>query len=190
VTGLTITTERLLIRCFTDADTESIHRILDQSFGDGSRVTNPDALAERRSWVRWQALNDQWFPRMLQAPYGDRAVVLAHSGEPIGSVGYVPLLGPFDQVPGLADPPGRPGWIPEFGLFWVIAAEHRGNGYATEAARALIGHALGELGLRRVLALTEHTNLASQAVMRRAGMTVLANPTGDPHWLQVIGVAT
>ena len=182
MTGLILRTERLLIRAFTDADTTAIHRVLELSFGDGSLVDDAAALEDRRSWVEWQALNDRWFPQMLQPPYGDRAVVQAGSGELIGAVGLVPLVGPFDQLPGLRPGPAQEqdGSIPEVGLFWAIHPDHRRRGYAVEAARAMIGHALGTVGLRRVLALTEHGNVASQAVMRASGMTVLVYPEPDP----------
>lgn len=107
----------------------------------------------------------------------------------IGSIGFVPLIGPFDQVPGLRRGPASQGWIPEFGLFWVIDPIHQRRGYATQAARAMIGYALGTLNLARVLATTEHGNHASQAVMRKAGMTLLTNPLPQPAWLQVDAVA-
>ena len=36
--------------------------------------------------------------------------------------------------------------------------------------------------------MTERTNTASQAVMRRLGMTMRANHHDEPEWLQVVGV--
>jgi hypothetical protein len=36
--------------------------------------------------------------------------------------------------------------------------------------------------------MTEHANAASQAVMRRLGMTLRTNPHAEPAWLQVVGV--
>jgi ribosomal-protein-alanine N-acetyltransferase len=41
---------------------------------------------------------------------------------------------------------------------------------------------------RRLIASTERTNIASQAVMRRLGMRMLSNPHPEPPWLQVVGV--
>ncbi len=85
---------------------------------------------------------------MNQPPYGDRAIVLRSTGELIGSVGYVPLLMPFDQIPELARTPG-PGHsgqaVPEFGMFWAVDPAHQRRGYATEAAGAMIDYAFGEL---------------------------------------------
>ncbi len=49
-----------------------------------------------------------------------------------------------------------------------------GNGYATEAARALVRYALGPLGLPDVLAEVDEGNSASVAVVERLGMTPFA----------------
>jgi RimJ/RimL family protein N-acetyltransferase len=46
-----------------------------------------------------------------------------------------------------------------------------GKGYATEAARAVVEHALGPLGLPGVLAEVDEGNAASAAVAERLGMT-------------------
>jgi RimJ/RimL family protein N-acetyltransferase len=56
---------------------------------------------------------------------------------------------------------------------WRLARSAWGHGYATEAARAVVEYAFDEkgVGLDEVLAITTATNLRSQAVMRRLGMT-------------------
>jgi len=100
-----------------------------------------------------------------------------------------PLLGPFGLLPSLAGGPGDPHrFRPEVGLFWETAPEQRGRGFATEAARALIGHALSALELQRLVATTEHDNLASIAVMRKLGMRIETNPEGEPEWFQTVGI--
>ena len=53
---------------------------------------------------------------------------------------------------------------------WALAAEHRGQGYATEAAGALIAYGFYSLGLRRIHADTGIDNLASMRMMERLGM--------------------
>ena len=106
-------------------------------------------------------------------------------GEVIGLVGLVPSLAPFSQLEG--GPQGAP-WTPELGLYWALSPRHRGHGYASEAASALCGMLFATLNARRLVAMTEHVNLASQAVMRRLGMRLLANPHAVPDWLQVVGV--
>lgn len=50
-----------------------------------------------------------------------------------------------------------------------VDAAHTGRGYVTEAARAILDEALAG-GLRRVVAVTDLDNHASQRVARRIGM--------------------
>jgi RimJ/RimL family protein N-acetyltransferase len=46
-----------------------------------------------------------------------------------------------------------------------------GRGFATEGVRALIRRAFSEMGVRRVVAHTYETNVASRRVMEKAGMS-------------------
>jgi RimJ/RimL family protein N-acetyltransferase len=52
----------------------------------------------------------------------------------------------------------------------VLAPEHAGRGYATEAVRELVRVCFEELGLRRVLAQCFADNHASWRLMERLGM--------------------
>ncbi|MGW4464542.1 GNAT family N-acetyltransferase [Micromonospora sp. NPDC004704] len=54
---------------------------------------------------------------------------------------------------------------------WRLARTAWGHGYATEAARAALAYGFDTVGLPEILAITTRTNLRSQAVMRRLGMT-------------------
>ena len=54
---------------------------------------------------------------------------------------------------------------------WRLAREAWGQGYATEAGRAVLGYGFESLGLPEILAVTAAGNVRSQAVMRRLGMT-------------------
>jgi len=56
-------------------------------------------------------------------------------------------------------------------IFYSLAPCYWGQGYATEAARAVVEHALGPLGLPEVLAEVDEGNAASVAVIKRLGMT-------------------
>lgn len=182
-------TDSLFIRTFEPDDLADIHRILESAFGaDPPQDTTP-ALRERESWLRWSILNQAWFPNLHQPPYGDLAVVLRSTDRLIGAVGYVPLLAPFDQIPELrtADRP-RALYTPEVGLFWVIDPPHQRQGYALEAARALVIHGFQDLHLLRILATTEYGNTASQGVMRGLGMHIARNPLPTPDWLQIVGI--
>ena len=59
-------------------------------------------------------------------------------------------------------------------IFYSLAPGSWGRGYATEAARAVVDHALGTLGLPEVLAEVDEGNTASVAVVKRLGMTPFA----------------
>lgn len=54
---------------------------------------------------------------------------------------------------------------------WRLARDVWGQGYATEAARAVLDHAFAALALDEVVSLTVLANLPSRAVMERIGMT-------------------
>ena len=187
---LSLETERLLIRGFEPADLPVIHRILDQTFGEDSQVDNPAAVRERREWMEWSRLSEKWLAELHQPPYGDRAIVLKASGELIGSIGYVPLLMPFEQLPDLGGrlQPAAARYTAEVGLFWTIDPPRQRQGYATDAARAMIAHAFQVLRLKRIMANTDFSNTRSQAVMLKLGMRLARNPWPEPAWLQVIGV--
>jgi len=64
-------------------------------------------------------------------------------------------------------------------IFYSLAPSSWGRGYATEAARAVVGHALGTLGLAEVLAEIDEGNTASVAVVKRLGMTPFAVVPGE-----------
>ncbi len=95
--------------------------------------------------------------------YGWWAVEVRATGEFIGFAG-------LDQVDD-----GMPFTGVEIG--WRLARPAWGHGYATEAASAVLDHGFDTLGLPEILAVTTATNLRSQAVMRRIGMT--RNPADD-----------
>ena len=53
---------------------------------------------------------------------------------------------------------------------WVVAPDHQGQGYATEAARAALQICFDDLGLRRVTAGCFVENEASWRIMEKLGM--------------------
>jgi RimJ/RimL family protein N-acetyltransferase len=174
-------TERLIVRPLALDDLEACLRVL-----DAGPATAPEAAAERRAWLDWTVASYRQLALLHLPPYGERAIALKDGGEVVGACGYVPCLEPFGQLPSFGRPADRR-FSAEVGLFWALAPEHRGRGYATEAARALVEYGFEILRLRRIVATTSHDNLASAAVMARLGMRVERNPYPDPHWFQVVG---
>jgi len=73
-------------------------------------------------------------------------------------------------------------------LLWVIDPIHQRQGYATEAAQAMVEYAFKQLRVKRIIATTEFANVASQNVMRKIGMRLTRNPLPEPSWLEVVGV--
>jgi RimJ/RimL family protein N-acetyltransferase len=183
---------RLSVRPFTMEDLADAHRLFDAEL-DGMDLTEDAgaALAERARWLEWTVLSEEHLAKMHQPPYGDRAIVLKATGELVGSVGFVPCLMPFEQLPYFAvgkQPTSLARSTAEFGLFWAISPTHQRQGYATEAAQAMIDYAFRRAGLKRVVATTEYDNVASIGVIRKLGMTIERNPLPEPPWLQVVGI--
>ena len=71
------------------------------------------------------------------------------------------------------------GWpAPEIG--WALRREHWGRGYASEAARASIEYAFGELGWKEVIHVILAGNERSIAVADRVGSSFLRTQEGLP----------
>jgi RimJ/RimL family protein N-acetyltransferase len=181
-----LATERLLVREFVSADLDAVHTLLDTEIILEAPVTRE----ERQAWLTWTELGYRQLARLNQPPYGERAIVLKEDGRVIGACGYVPVLNALGQIPSLHDGgPERPGLLSAaVGLYYVVSPAYRGQGYATEAVRALIDHAFVHMALGRIVATTTFDNAASIAVMRRLGMRIEQNPRTTPPWLQVVGV--
>jgi RimJ/RimL family protein N-acetyltransferase len=116
-------------------------------------------------------LGYEWFDRLDQPHYGERGIVLKATGELVGAVGIVPYRDTFNRVAAFGRAPDAPATA-EVGLFWAVDPAHQRQGYATEAASAVVDHLFNGERLGRVIATTAHDNHASQAVMRHIGMTV------------------
>ena len=180
-------TERLVVRPFVLEDLAEAHRVLSDAWAV-PRADQPAALPARERWLRWAVANEAALAELSQLPLGDRAVVRKADGRLIGSVGLVPALGPFGKLPGFPAHQGSRSWFLEVGLFWAVDPAHQGQGYATEAARALVARAVEQLRLGRLVATTEFDNARSLAVMRKLGMRILGNPEPEPAWFQAVGV--
>lgn len=179
--------ERLVIRPFQNADLPHIFPIKQAIHWVDPQKTAEQQLVAEAEYLEWAVRNERQLAFLGQPPYGDRAVVLKATGELIGSVGVVPCVDVYGQMPSLG---GQQNCLAtaEVGLMWLIDPAHQGQGFATEAAQTLVDYAFGTMRLARLIATTEYDNLASQAVMRKLGMKVERNPFPDPFWLQIVGI--
>jgi ribosomal-protein-alanine N-acetyltransferase len=177
----TLETDRLTIRAFGPDDGDVYSRLLDAAFGAESH----GSADEKRVVFEYQVAADPGLALLHQPPYGDRAIVKRDSNEIVGSVGFAACLMPFGQLPSFET---TPYFTSEIGLFWALFPDHWGQGYATEAAAAMIAYAFGDLRLRRIVATTEHDNAKSINVMRRLGMRLERNPLAQPAWFQTVGI--
>jgi RimJ/RimL family protein N-acetyltransferase len=187
---LSLITPRLLVRPFILEDLPALHRVLDLDPARGDPGSyGALSLDERAAWLHWTMQSYTQLAWLHQPPYCDLAIELRATGALIGACGFAPCLAEFGQIPSLADGTALYGlaW-PEVGLYWEIASDQRRQGYAVEAGRALINYAFRQLKLRRIVAMTDHDNLASIGVMRKLGMHIEQNVLPDPPWLQVVGI--
>ncbi|MGH8244884.1 MAG: GNAT family N-acetyltransferase [Gammaproteobacteria bacterium] len=185
-------TSRLIIRPFSMDEIQRVHQILDIDLA-GADMGNekPASLPQRAEWLRWTILSYEQLVFLYQPPYGDRAIVLKSTGHLIGACGFVPSFGPFGQLTASVPPQNEAEPFfnnPEFGLFYTVAPAHQRQGYAAEAARAMVDYAFQHLGLQRIVATTTYGNAASIGVMRSIGMRIERNRYPDPPWFQVVGL--
>lgn len=126
----------------------------------------------------WAALNAdpevrEHFPSVLTRAESDAAFDRIAPG--LDSRGWglwaVDLDGRFLGFTGLSEATFEAPFTPATEIGWRFARHAWGQGYATEAARAVLDHAFGELGLDEVVSFTATTNLPSMRVMERIGMT-------------------
>ena len=184
-----LNTSRLIIRELTMDDLTHAHQMYVDAGWIDEDLTAAQELENRREWLDWTVRNYNALANLYQPPYGERAITL-HDGTFLGMVGIVPCLVEFGLLPyfaerGLGSPQTT---TAEVGLFWGLLKAHQGQGYATEAAQAIIDFMFNERNLHRIVAVTDHDNHASQQVMERLGMIMNRNPQPEPVWVQVVGI--
>ncbi len=103
-----------------------------------------------------EGINKQ-FQRYSENGFGVWAVILKQSGELIGQCG-------------LSMQPCEEDEVLEIG--YIFQKQYWHKGYATEAALACRDYAFYQLGADEVFSLIRDTNIASQNVAKRIGMTV------------------
>ncbi|MET8996637.1 GNAT family N-acetyltransferase [Amycolatopsis sp. NPDC004169] len=155
-----LATPRLTLRPLAEADREAVVEVfadpeMSRYFAaDFSDPATASAMVDRRL--------------AYDGPAGQGHWVIERDGRVIG----VAHLRPSGELPG---------GVPELGYY--VASAHAGQGLATEAARALLDHGLGTLGLPAVWALVHERNEASRKVAARLGFLDVGSGVhyGDLH---------
>jgi RimJ/RimL family protein N-acetyltransferase/pimeloyl-ACP methyl ester carboxylesterase len=148
-----IETERLLLRPFTLADAEALHRV----WGDPAARRFAEPFSP--DWPRPESVEDtrRYLEPIVagqaERGYASWAVIERESGRLLGDCGLFPADGG-----------------PEVELAYGLAPEVWGRGYATEAAAACLRTGFAELGLRRIVADAAPSNRASIRVLEKIGM--------------------
>jgi RimJ/RimL family protein N-acetyltransferase len=145
----TLTTERLLLRGFADADFPAYAAMMADTevtrhLGDGRPLSPPEA------WRQMAMFAGHWVLR----GFGLWAVEERATGAFVGRIGcWEPH-----------------GW-PDFELGYVVARPFWGRGYASEGARASLAYAREQLGRDRIISIIRPENARSIRVAERFGAT-------------------
>ena len=115
------------------------------------------------------------FPERLDRPASDALAARIRAHFAAHGFGFwaveVPGGASFIGFVGLAVPGFQAPFTPCVEIGWRLAAAHWGRGYATEAAAAALAYGFARRGLEEIVSFTATTNLRSQRVMTRLGMT-------------------
>ena len=142
-------TERLFLRQFQTTDREPMYRI----FCDPDVLRFSDGV-KTKEWV--QAWLETCLERYQTWGFGPYAVVRQGNQDVIGYCG----LFFFPDLDGKA----------ETEIGYRLARSTWGQGYATEAACAVRDYAFTTLGMKRLIAMIDPSNLASIRVAEKIGM--------------------
>ena len=148
--GPVVTTERLVLRPFTDVDRApfselNAHPLVVESLGSSPTRAESDAIVDH---INAEMARDGWGLWALEV---------------IGRAAFAGMVG-LHRV--RAELPCAPAVEVE----WRLHPDHWGHGYATEAAAASLRYGFDEVGLTEIVAFTTAGNTRSQAVMNRIGM--------------------
>ncbi len=150
--SLPIGTPRLVLRDFTARDLDEVHAYASLEEVTRHLIWGPNTLTQSRETIRGFLDDQKQKPRVNF----DLAVILRDGKKPrlIGGVGLK-----------FADWERRTG-----DLGYALHPDYWNQGYAAEAAQALMEAGFRELGLQRIYATCDQRNKASARVMERLGM--------------------
>lgn len=154
---IVIETARLRLRTWQSTDREPFARLN----ADPSVMEFLDGVISRQES---DAVVDRIKAHFRQHGFGPFAMELRETEEFIGCIG--------PQVVAFESP-----FTPCVEIAWRLAFDQWGQGFATEAVRAVLHYCRETLGLREVVAFTVPANIRSRRVMEKSGFT--HDPSGD-----------
>ena len=142
-------TPRLALRRFTLEDAPFVFEMVNdpdwlRHIGDRGVRTLDDA----RAYIR-----DRTLAQYDRVGFGMYVVTLRHGGEVVGSCGLI-----------------RRDSLADVDIGFAFLARHRGRGYATEAAAAVLDYGVRSQGLTRIVAIVSPENHRSIRILERIGM--------------------
>jgi RimJ/RimL family protein N-acetyltransferase len=146
-----LSTDRLLLRQWRESDREPFAAM-------NADPAVMEHFTELQTREQSDALIDRNTPAIDERGWGLWALELRETGEFIGFTG-------------LSVPSFEAHFMPAVEIGWRLTKGAWGNGYATEAAKAALAHGFGPAGLDEIVSFTATTNVPSQRVMQRIGMT-------------------
>ena len=146
-----INTERLILRQFVENDAEVLNRIANQDYVLKWMPDWKSSVEDTRGLIRY-------FISQYTLANKDKArvvfaVCIKETDEVIGVIG----IGNKKEVDN------------EIEIAYFVSEEHAGNGYISEAARAVSKWALETLMMEYLIAIVELDNLPSQKVIQNCG---------------------
>ncbi|MDQ2806175.1 MAG: GNAT family N-acetyltransferase, partial [Chloroflexota bacterium] len=159
----TLETDRLIIRPFVAADIDAAYAV----FEGHPDVWRYDPGRQRTYEERAREIQYR-IAQYAREGFGCMAVTRRSDGVLLGYCGLQTWLRATHPLASL-----------ETELFYKLGRAYWGQGYATEACRAMIAHAFTDLRLPRLVTVTAAANAESLALLRRLGMQIVPSPT-DP----------
>jgi RimJ/RimL family protein N-acetyltransferase len=148
-------TDRLIISAWIpEADAESAFQIYSAPEVTRFLITKASSIEDALKILqRWEAISAQ-----LNNGSGLWAVVSKETQEIVGTIILIPLRDEAEQ------------WTQDYEIGWHLKKSAWGNGYATEAARAILNYGFHTLKLPTIYSIARPENIASIRVMQRLGM--------------------
>lgn len=169
-----IETERLILRPFTEDDSEDVYEYLKEPAVNCFASMKLNSVDEAKQEMK---------KRKIETEYCF-AITHKDSSKVIGEIYAYPETGePHLDENSVLD---------TFSPCWMLNADYQGKGYAFEAAHAFFDYLFSKKSARRIYAYVEDYNLSSQHLCEKLGMlreglfmefvSFVNNPDGTPRY--------